>query len=171
MINHRPSEGSTTFNSYKASRQVLLSIFCQFSSFSSRLPLFSMRVNEIPPWWYGMWCESSDRGTLILAIHPGGLCPASSLSVQTQKFPTKTTWITAQVFTPSLSSHSISHLSSSRPIYLFSSLSHHIIFKTQKHLLWRHKTQKYHNIAAFSWHWEWRLRILVSHTHSYNIHL
>ena len=55
-----------------------------------------------------MWCESSDRGTLISEIHPGGLCPASSLSVQTLNFPTKTTRITAQPFTRLLSSHYIS---------------------------------------------------------------
>lgn len=75
-----------------------------------------------------MWCESSDRGTLISEIHPGGLCPASSLSVQTLNFPTKTTRITAQPF----SSHSISHplmLS----LYLSPSPSYHYIFKTQAH--------------------------------------
>lgn len=95
--NHRPSESSTAFNSYKASRQAFAFHFCLFSPALSVAASFCVS-KWIPPWWQGMWCESSDRGTLISEIHPGGLCPASSLSVQTLNFPTKTTRITAQPF-------------------------------------------------------------------------
>lgn len=112
--------------------RLLLSIFCQFSPVLSVAPSFFVS-KWIPPWWYGMWCESSDRGTLISEIHPGGLCPALSLSVQTLNFPTKTSRITAQPFTLSFLSHTISppHLLS------YSSSLHlpHIttFFKTQAH--------------------------------------
>lgn len=89
-----------------------------------------------------MWCESSDRGTLISEIHPGGLCPASLLSVQTLNFPTKATRITAQPFARCFSSHTIS-----QPLMLllfFLSLSHHCSFKTHKkvfNFVWMPATQ------------------------------
>lgn len=77
-----------------------------------------------------MWCESSVRGTLISEIHPGGLCPASSVSVQTLNFLTKTTRITAQPFSVCLFSL---HLPPFNALAFY--ISPHIttIFITQKH--------------------------------------
>lgn len=77
-----------------------------------------------------MWCESSVRGTLISEIHPGGLSPASSVSVQTLNFLTRTTRITAQPFAVCLLSL---HLPPFSALALF--ISPHIttIFITQKH--------------------------------------
>lgn len=68
------------------------------SSQHSQLPHLSVSVNEFPLDGRGCDVRAVIGGTLISEIHPGGLCPASSVSVQTLNFLTKTTRITAQPF-------------------------------------------------------------------------
>lgn len=97
---------------------LLLSILRLFFGAFSDAPSFCVS-KWIPPQWWGMWCKSSDRGTLISEIYPGGLLPASSASVQTVNFLTTMTRITAQSF--SVCSHSMSH--PFMPLHFFISLS------------------------------------------------
>lgn len=132
--NQRLSSSSTAFNFHKASSHALLSIFYSYSfifNFFALCDSIIMWVNESPPPPHdgrGMWCENNNGGTLILQIHPAGLCPASSFTVQAQNFPTKTTRIMAQA--PTLLHPSISLSLLSSMFFLSSSPLHHCIFKT-----------------------------------------
>lgn len=114
--------------------QSLQTSFCSpfsvCSSQNSAMPPSFCVSKWIPPWWWRMWCESSVRGTLISEIHPGGLCPASLVSVQTVNFLAETTRIAAQPFAPSFSSHSITHPLMPRALFI---TPHYNFFTAHKH--------------------------------------